>query len=248
MSEEFFDTYKIVLVGNSFTGKSNYCNVLCGKEFDPQSKPTIGFEFSSKVYNFDGKAINAQIWVSPNENYRVMISAFYRGALGILLFYDITNPESFDSLPKWIEEINENVTEEEATIMLVGAKIDSKENRKISYEKGQAFANSHHYLFEEVSAHDSKNINESFTALFSEIYKKQSTPENEAKRQMAIQKRKEQIMLEEKKKQEEQKNDDENYVVDMPTGIKIPKFKKESSSKKDTNDDEIKDDDKNESD
>lgn len=177
-----------------------------------------------------------------------MKSAFYRGALGILLFYDITNPESFDSLPKWIEEINENVIEEEVTIMLVGAKIDSKENRKISYEKGQAFANSHHYLFEEVSAHDSKNINESFTSLFSEIYKKQSTPENEAKRQMEIQKRKEQIMLEEKKKQEEQKNDDENYVVDMPTGIKIPKFKKESSSKKDNDNDEIKDDVKDESD
>jgi Ras-related protein Rab-11A len=87
---------KIVLVGDSGVGKSNIISKFTKNEFNFESKTTIGVEFASKVVNIDDKTIKVQIWdTAGQERYRSMASAYYRGAVGALLVYDITRASSF---------------------------------------------------------------------------------------------------------------------------------------------------------
>ncbi|MFS8025475.1 putative small GTPase, P-loop containing nucleoside triphosphate hydrolase [Helianthus anomalus] len=55
----------------------------------------------------DGKEVKAQIWdtASP-ERFCVVTSAYYRGAVGALIVYDISRSTTFDSVLRWLEELN----------------------------------------------------------------------------------------------------------------------------------------------
>jgi small GTP-binding protein len=87
---------KIVLVGDSGVGKSNIISKFTKNEFNLESKTTIGVEFASKVVTIEDKSIKVQIWdTAGQERYRSMASAYYRGAVGALLVYDITRASSF---------------------------------------------------------------------------------------------------------------------------------------------------------
>ena len=88
--------FKIVLVGDSGVGKSNIISKFTKNEFNLESKTTIGVEFATKVVEIEAKPIKVQIWdTAGQERYRSMASAYYRGALGALLVYDITRASSF---------------------------------------------------------------------------------------------------------------------------------------------------------
>jgi small GTP-binding protein len=88
--------YKVVLVGDSGVGKSNIISKFTKNEFIMESKTTIGVEFATKIVNIDEKSIKVQIWdTAGQERYRSMASAYYRGAVGALLVYDITRASSF---------------------------------------------------------------------------------------------------------------------------------------------------------
>ena len=94
--EESDITLKIVLVGDSGVGKSNIISKYTKNEFNYESKTTIGVEFATKALVQDGKTIKVQIWdTAGQERYRSMASAYYRGAMGALLVYDITRASSF---------------------------------------------------------------------------------------------------------------------------------------------------------
>lgn len=89
-------TLKIVLVGDSGVGKSNIISKYTKNEFNFESKTTIGVEFATKTVNIDGRNVKVQIWdTAGQERYRSMASAYYRGAMGALLVYDITRASSF---------------------------------------------------------------------------------------------------------------------------------------------------------
>jgi Ras-related protein Rab-11A len=88
--------YKIVLVGDSGVGKSNIISRFTKNEFNLESKTTIGVEFATKTLIVDDKTVKVQIWdTAGQERYRSMASAYYRGANGALLVYDITRSTSF---------------------------------------------------------------------------------------------------------------------------------------------------------
>ena len=94
--EESDITLKIVLVGDSGVGKSNIISKYTKNEFNYESKTTIGVEFATKALTQNGKNIKVQIWdTAGQERYRSMASAYYRGAMGALLVYDITRASSF---------------------------------------------------------------------------------------------------------------------------------------------------------
>ncbi len=94
--EESESQLKLVLVGDSGVGKSNIISRFTKNEFNLESKTTIGVEFATKVVDLDGRSIKVQIWdTAGQERYRSMASAYYRGAVGALLVYDITRASSF---------------------------------------------------------------------------------------------------------------------------------------------------------
>ncbi|XP_060974919.1 ras-related protein RABA5c-like isoform X3 [Cannabis sativa] len=108
MAEEQGEEYlfKIVLIGDSAVGKSNLLSRFATNQFDPTSKATIGVEFQTQVVDIDGKEIKAQIWdTAGQERFRAVTSAYYRGAVGALVVYDITRKSTFESVKRWLDEL-----------------------------------------------------------------------------------------------------------------------------------------------
>jgi Ras-related protein Rab-11A len=83
----------VVLCGDSSVGKTNLLSRFTKNEFNLESKATIGVEFTAKNFPLEGgQIVKAQIWdTAGQERYRSISSTYYRGALGALLVYDITN-------------------------------------------------------------------------------------------------------------------------------------------------------------
>uniref|UniRef100_A0A7N0UIF4 Uncharacterized protein n=1 Tax=Kalanchoe fedtschenkoi TaxID=63787 RepID=A0A7N0UIF4_KALFE len=99
--------FKIVVIGDSAVGKSNLLSRFARDEFDPNSKATIGVEFQTQVVIIDGKEVKAQIWdTAGQERFRAVTSAYYRGAVGALVVYDITRRTTFESVKRWLDELN----------------------------------------------------------------------------------------------------------------------------------------------
>jgi len=76
-------------------------------ELNLHSKATIGVEFQTQSMDIDGKEVKAQIWdTAGQERFRAVTSAYYRGAFGALLVYDISRRSTFDNVGRWLQELN----------------------------------------------------------------------------------------------------------------------------------------------
>ena len=160
---------KIVLIGDSGVGKTNLLSRFTRDQFNPDSKSTIGVEFATKTLEVEGKTVKAQIWdTAGQERYRAITSAYYRGAIGALLLYDISASLTFNSLSRWLQELRENA-DSNIVVMLVGNKCDLQELRAVSTDEGIGFSKSENLLFIETSARDATNVQEAFTTLITEI-------------------------------------------------------------------------------
>ncbi|XP_028071940.1 ras-related protein RABA5e-like [Camellia sinensis] len=98
--------FKIVVIGDSAVGKSNLLSRFARDEFDLHSKATVGVELQTQVMELDGKEIKAQVWdTAGQERFRAVTSAYYRGAIGALIVYNITRRTTFDSIKRWLDEL-----------------------------------------------------------------------------------------------------------------------------------------------
>lgn len=98
--------FKVVLIGDSGVGKSNLLSRFTKNEFSLESKSTIGVEFATRSIRVDDKVVKAQIWdTAGQERFRAVTSAYYRGAVGALIVYDITRRTTFDSISRWLDEL-----------------------------------------------------------------------------------------------------------------------------------------------
>jgi small GTP-binding protein len=164
---------KIVLIGESGVGKTNLLSRFLRNEFLPDSKSTIGVEFGTTTMKFDDKRVQAQIWdTAGQERYRAITTAYYRGAVGAMLLYDLTSALSFNALARWLKELRD--VDPTIVVMLVGNKCDLQETRTVSTEEGVGFATNESLLFIETSALDATNVQESFKRLMTEIVTKLS--------------------------------------------------------------------------
>ena len=118
--------FKIVLIGDSSVGKTNIFTKYLNDEFDPDSKATVGVEFGTKNFKIEEKIIKVQIWdTAGQERYRSITNAYYKGAKGCLLVYDITNKTSFENIEKWVDDIiDKSKDNKNLIIYLIGNKID----------------------------------------------------------------------------------------------------------------------------
>lgn len=99
--------FKIVVIGDSAVGKSNLLSRFARDEFDLHSKATVGVEFQTQVVEIEGKEVKAQVWdTAGQERFRAVTSAYYRGAVGALIVYDISRKTTFESIKRWLEELN----------------------------------------------------------------------------------------------------------------------------------------------
>ncbi|EOA27875.1 hypothetical protein CARUB_v10024045mg [Capsella rubella] len=162
--------FKIVIIGDSAVGKSNLLTRYARNEFNPNSKATIGVEFQTQSMLIDGKEVKAQIWdTAGQERFRAVTSAYYRGAVGALVVYDITRSSTFENVGRWLDELN---THSDTTVakMLIGNKCDLESIRAVSVEEGKSLAESEGLFFMETSALDSTNVKTAFEMVIREIY------------------------------------------------------------------------------
>lgn len=170
VDNEYDYLFKIVLIGDSGVGKSNILSRFTRNEFCLESKSTIGVEFATRTLQVNGKTVKAQIWdTAGQERYRAITSAYYRGAVGALLVYDITKRQTFDNVQRWLRELRDHA-DSNIVIMMAGNKSDLKHLRAVSEDDAQELAEKEGLSFLETSALEALNIERAFQTILTEIY------------------------------------------------------------------------------
>ena len=107
LADEYDYLFKLIIVGDTNVGKTNIMSKYIRDQFNFNSKSTIGVEFGTKIITIENKKIKAQIWdTAGQERYKSITSAYYKGAKGALIVYDITNKFTFESVDKWVQDLN----------------------------------------------------------------------------------------------------------------------------------------------
>nr|XP_046169790.1 ras-related protein Rab-11A-like [Oncorhynchus gorbuscha] len=168
--DEYDYLFKVVLIGDSGVGKSNLLSRFTRNEFNLESKSTIGVEFATRSIHVEGKTVKAQIWdTAGQERYRAITSAYYRGAVGALLVYDIAKHLTYENAERWLKELQDHA-DSNIVIMLVGNKSDLRHLRAVPTDEAKALAEKHGLSFLETSALDSSNVELAFQTILTAIY------------------------------------------------------------------------------
>ena len=171
LTEEYDLMFKILLLGDSGVGKSSLLLRYTKNEFISDMRSTIGVEFGLKYLTIDNFQLKVQIWDTAGmERYRSITSAYYKGAKGVIVVYDICREKSFESVDKWIEDFKSKA-DEDAVILLIGNKNDLNEKREVNKEEAEIKAQKNKLAFMETSAKDNNNVQKAFETLFKEIVK-----------------------------------------------------------------------------
>nr|CAD7429231.1 unnamed protein product [Timema monikensis] len=165
MALDFAATYKVLVLGDSNVGKTCIVHRYCDERYYDTYISTIGIDFKQKIINLDGTPIKLQIWdTAGQERFRTLTTAYYRGAMGILLMYDVTSLDSFNHLSYWLRNIQENASPDVVKV-LAGNKCDAAYQRAVEAERGEKIAESFDMPFFEVSCKQNINIEEAFLTL-----------------------------------------------------------------------------------
>jgi Ras-related protein Rab-1A len=162
---------KLLIVGNSGVGKSCLLVRFADDIYQENYISTIGVDFKIKSLEIEEKNVKLQIWdTAGQDRFRNITASYYRGAAGIMLVYDISEPDSFNNLNSWLIEVEKNASKDVNKI-LVGNKCDLEDRRKISFEQGKEFAETHGMKFLETSAKSAHNVEDAFVNMTKEIIK-----------------------------------------------------------------------------
>eukprot|EP01118_Nematostelium_gracile_P008232 TRINITY_DN2728_c0_g1_i2.p1 TRINITY_DN2728_c0_g1~~TRINITY_DN2728_c0_g1_i2.p1 ORF type:complete len:196 (-),score=29.72 TRINITY_DN2728_c0_g1_i2:28-615(-) len=167
------DTYdflfKIIVLGGSGVGKSSILLRFCDGTFG-ENRTTI-FDFKMHKLQLLKTKIKLQIWdTGSQERFKFLPRGYYQGAQGIIMCFDLTNPDWCSSVEVWLNEIRNNQAEN-ATVILVGTKSDLHNQRVVQAEDALAFASKHNMQYIETSAKEGTNVNQLFETLTSLVYR-----------------------------------------------------------------------------
>ena len=163
---------KIMTLGNMKVGKTNFILKYTEDKFEESHISTIGLDFKIKKVEINNKHYQLLLFdTAGQERYKFIALNVIKDAHGILLMYDITDKATFDSIPDWIQSIKD-LKGDDFPLILLGNKIDLEEERNISKEEGQKFADKIRIQFFETSNKNGINIQEAGLALIKKIIEK----------------------------------------------------------------------------
>uniref|UniRef100_A0ABI7YYP9 small monomeric GTPase n=1 Tax=Felis catus TaxID=9685 RepID=A0ABI7YYP9_FELCA len=169
MAKTYDYLFKLLLIGDSGVGKTCVLFRFSEDAFNSTFISTIGIDFKIRTIELDGKRIKLQIWdTAGQERFRTITTAYYRGAMGIMLVYDITNEKSFDNIRNWIRNIEEHASAD-VEKMILGNKCDVNDKRQVSKERGEKLALDYGIKFMETSAKANINVENAFFTLARDI-------------------------------------------------------------------------------
>ena len=163
------ETIKVVLVGESGTGKTSIIQQFAYKMFDENCTTSISSQYISKVIGFPEikKSLKIEIWdTAGQERYRSMVKLFYKDAKIIIFIYDCTSKSSFEELKNyWIPEIQNSSEGGGWVLAIVANKSDLYEREAISQEEGMKLADSINAIFQVTSAKSGSGVDKLFKNL-----------------------------------------------------------------------------------
>ena len=164
--EKKLHTLKVLILGDPSVGKSCFLIRYTEDTFQDVYLSTIGMDCKYKKVDLEnGESIRLQLWdTAGQDRFRSITRNLYKGAAGIILIYDVTNRKTFESIKNWVESIRAEVSNK-VVIVLVGNKIDKKEQIDVKTEEGDVLAEEFNLPFFECSALTGENINEAFVEL-----------------------------------------------------------------------------------
>lgn len=168
----FDKSMKLLMVGDSGVGKSCLLLRFVDDKFNPSFITTIGIDFKIKTIDINNTKIKLQIWdTAGQERFRTITTAYYRGAMGIIIVYDVCDQNSFDRVETWYKTVQQHA-KDDAQVIIVGNKCDEEESRVISTQQGEQLAEKLNVPFIEASAKTGVNVSQVFYNLSQLILEK----------------------------------------------------------------------------
>jgi Ras-related protein Rab-1A len=162
--------FKVLLIGDVGIGKTSLILRYIDNIFNDQGENTITADMKEKTLSLSGKDVKLQIWdTAGQERFRTITSSYYRGANGIMVVYDSTNRETFESVSRlWMEELQRYATED-CSKLIVATKIDLTDQRVITAAEGKELAESMNLPFCETSSKKADGVEAAFRQLIKDM-------------------------------------------------------------------------------
>eukprot|EP00301_Raphidiophrys_heterophryoidea_P027846 c9850_g1_i1.p1 GENE.c9850_g1_i1~~c9850_g1_i1.p1 ORF type:complete len:205 (-),score=51.91 c9850_g1_i1:349-963(-) len=172
MRPDYDYLFILVLIGDSGVGKSSLLNQFSENTFTDNYIMTSGIDLKVHSLEIDGRSVRLQIWdTAGQERFRSISSTYYRGAHGIVIVYDITNPESFNNVSRWLADVAK-FAKGNVNKILVGNKLDLASARQVTEKEAMDFASSNELAYVEASARTGANVGHVFETLTKQIRKR----------------------------------------------------------------------------
>ncbi|KCV67872.1 rab family, other [Fonticula alba] len=157
--------YKLVFLGDLGVGKTSLITRFMYDFFTHNYQATIGIDFMSKTLYMPQRTIRLQLWdTAGQERFRALIPSYIRDSSVAVVVFDVTNPSSFHSVGRWIEDIRAE-RGNDVLVVVVGNKSDLADERQVSTSEAEEKAKQYGALFTEASAKSGRNVK----ALFKKI-------------------------------------------------------------------------------
>mmetsp|Transcript_35142 Transcript_35142/g.71642 ORF Transcript_35142/g.71642 Transcript_35142/m.71642 type:complete len:200 (+) Transcript_35142:108-707(+) len=170
VKRDYDHLFKLVLIGDSGVGKSCLLLRFADNAFTDSYISTIGVDFRFRTVKVEKHTVKLQIWdTAGQERFRTITSAYYRGADGIIMVYDVTNQESFNHVADWLTEVNRYASEGTCKL-LVGNKSD-RPDRAVTSDSAREYAEKLNIPFLETSAKNADNVEQAFLTMAQELIK-----------------------------------------------------------------------------
>ena len=182
---------KLILVGDTGTGKTNLISVAAGLEFNSGVLTTTSCSYIQKIVKRHKKEYKINLWDTiGQEKYRSLTKIFMKDSNIVIFVYDITKRETFESLNYW-KKIIEEILGNDITLGVVGNKVDLYFDEKVKEEEGQEYANSIGAKFKLTSAKNSPKEVSAFIEEMLEEYLARNKSINDRKDSVVIKKQEE---------------------------------------------------------
>lgn len=165
MADKYQQLMKLIVIGDSGAGKSCLLHRFIEDTFSEDQTQTIGIEYGAKIIDLGGAKVKLQIWdTAGQERYKSVTRSYYRGAMGCLIVYDVTNRSSYESVPQWLSDVRQ-LAGNDVVVMLIGNKIDlakANNTRAIQHNEASLYAQQNGLLHFETSAATGEFVTEAF--------------------------------------------------------------------------------------
>lgn len=174
---EYSSTFKIVIFGDSGTGKTTLAHRFLTNLFKKDISITLGVDFLLKDVEINGEIVKLQIWdFAGEERFRFLFPLYIKGANGAIFMYDITNYGSLAHVDNWFAIVEDVIAKKdvdnELPIIFVGGKVDLNHLKEVSTKKAMQIAKSMEAKgFIECSSKTGENVSKIFDLLARLIFK-----------------------------------------------------------------------------